>query len=92
MSNGHESVLAPPSMPTPSRIGPRSPHGPVTSNSAVSIMPLLTVSVTLGPISTAPANSRMPARMIALSSVSAPDPTDVPMAFATSFAPMPHAM
>jgi len=57
-----------------------------------STMPLRTVSDTCEPTRKAPANSRRAARITARRSVSAPEPTDVPMALATSFAPMPHAM
>jgi hypothetical protein len=34
----------------------------------------------------------MPAMMIAVVTVMAPDPTDVPMTLATSLAPMPQVM
>ena len=40
----------------------------------------------------APANSKIAAIMIAVLIVMAPDPTDVPMALATSLAPMPQVM
>jgi len=53
---------------------------------------LRTVSETFAPTKYAPRNSKIPARMTARLRVRAPDPTDVPMALATSFAPMFQAM
>ena len=50
------------------------------------------VSVTSPPARNAPANSKMQAINSAVFKEIAPDPTDVPKAFATSFAPIPHAM
>lgn len=55
-------------------------------------MPFCMVLVTWVPMRKAPANSSTAAVSTACRSVSAPDPTDVPIAFATSFAPMFHAM
>eukprot|EP00955_Chlamydomonas_euryale_P076447 362664-Chlamydomonas_euryale.AAC.3 len=55
-------------------------------------MPDATVLVTSPPRPTAPANSKMPAMMTACHSFSVLDPTDVANEFATSLAPMPHAM
>ena len=40
----------------------------------------------------APANSMIAAMMIACFTVTAPEPTEVPMALATSLAPMPQVM
>ena len=51
-----------------------------------------TVSVTASPAKNAPANSNTAAMMTACFRVSAREPTLVPMAFATSFAPMFQAM
>ena len=56
------------------------------------IKPPLMVWVTSPPASQAPRNSKMPAMMTACQMVTAPEPTDVPMALATSLAPMPQAM
>ena len=50
------------------------------------------VEVTVPPATNAPANSKIAAMMIACVTVMAPDPTEVPMALATSFAPMPQVM
>ena len=50
------------------------------------------VLVTLPPAIAAPPNSNMVAMMIAVPTVMAPEPTDVPMALATSLAPMPHVI
>jgi hypothetical protein len=50
------------------------------------------VDVTSPPASTAPANSKIAATRIACLIVSAFEPTDVAIALATSFAPIPHAM
>ena len=58
----------------------------------MSMMPLRIVLVTVPPTSMAPPNSKIAATMMARLIVSAPEPTEVPMAFATSFAPMFQAM
>ena len=55
-------------------------------------MPFRTVSVTASPAKKAPANSNTAAMITACLRVKAREPTDVPMAFATSFAPMFQAM
>jgi hypothetical protein len=55
-------------------------------------MPLRTVSVTWPPARMAPPNSKMPAIRTAPPIVIAPEPRLVPMALATSFAPMAQAM
>ena len=58
-------------------------------NGAASIIPLRIVDVTSPPARYAPANSNTIAMMIACLIVSAFEPTDVPIALATSFAPIP---
>ena len=55
-------------------------------------MPFRTVSVTASPAKKAPQNSNTAAMMTACLRVSALEPTEVPMALATSFAPMFQAM
>ena len=50
------------------------------------------VSATFEPTKNAPQNSKIPASTTARRNVIAPDPTGVPMALATSLAPMFHAM
>ena len=71
---------------------------PNTSSSGLSAicdgstMPLRMVRVTLPPASAAPANSNTAATMIAVVTVIAPEPTEVPSALATSLAPMPQVM
>ena len=57
-----------------------------------SIIPLRIVLVTCPPARKAPANSKIAAIMIACLTLNAPDQTEVPIAFATSFAPIPHVM
>jgi len=57
-----------------------------------STMPLLIVSVTWPPARYAPQNSKTIATTIACLMVSAREPTEVPMALATSLAPTPQAM
>ncbi len=64
---------------------------PASSNGTVKI-PFLTVFVTASPAKNAPANSNIAAIITACFRVSAREPTEVPMAFATSFAPIFHAM
>ncbi len=59
---------------------------------AASRIPLRMVAVTSPPARIAPANSKIMAIMIACLMVIAPEPTEVPMAFATSFAPTPQAI
>ena len=55
-------------------------------------IPLRTVSVTASPAKKAPLNSNTAAMITACFRVRARDPTEVPIAFATSFAPMFQAM
>ncbi len=81
-----------PAIPMARMVGPSGPNVPVTAKSSGSRIPFRIVSVTCPPTSTAPANSKIPATMMAPPRVRAPEPTDVPMALATSFAPMFHAM
>ena len=50
------------------------------------------VFVTCPPARNAPANSKMAAIIIACLTLIAPDPTDVPIAFATSLAPIPQVI
>jgi hypothetical protein len=50
------------------------------------------VDVTSPPARNAPKNSKIEARITALVIVNALLPTEVPIAFATSLAPIPHAM
>ena len=57
-----------------------------------STIPFRIVDVTSPPAKKAPRNSKMAAIITACLSVRALEPTDVPMALATSFAPMPHAI
>ena len=57
-----------------------------------SMIPLRMVAVTSPPARKAPANSKMAAMMTECLMVRALEPTDVAMALATSFAPMPQAM
>ncbi len=64
----------------------------VTVSKSTERMPFRTVSVTASPAKNAPANSNMAAMITACLSVRALDPTDVPIALATSLAPMFHAM
>ena len=59
---------------------------------AGSMIPLRIVSVTCPPASAAPANSNTAAMRIAVLTVIAPEPTDVPMTLATSLAPIPQVM
>ena len=56
------------------------------------MIPLRIVLVTCPPATAAPRNSKMAAIMIAVLTVIAPEPTDVPMTLATSLAPIPHVM
>ena len=62
------------------------------STRTASSIPLRTVLVTWPPARKAPVNSSRPATRTAPVMVSAPDPTLVPIAFATSFAPIAQAM
>ncbi len=55
-------------------------------------IPFAIVVVTLSPKSTAPKNSNTAAIIITCLSVKAPVPTEVPIAFARSFAPIFQAM
>ncbi len=55
-------------------------------------MPLRIVLVTSPPARKAPENSKITAMMIACLIVIAREPTEVPMALATSLAPTPQAM
>ena len=59
---------------------------------SISIMLLLIVEVTSPPASQAPVNSKTIAIIMACLIVIARAPTEVPIAFATSFAPTPHAI
>ena len=61
-------------------------------NSSGSIMPLRIVLVTSPPANQAPRNSKTTAIKIACLMVIAFDPTEVPIALATSFAPTPQAI
>merc|ERR1719242_363854 len=61
-------------------------------NRSQSTMPLRTVSLTVAPNPTAPTNSNIPAITVACFRVIARDPTEVAKQFATSFAPIPHAI
>jgi hypothetical protein len=61
-------------------------------SASISTMPLRMVFVTVPPASMAPPNSKIAATIIAPRRVSAPEPTEVPMALATSLAPMFQAM
>ncbi len=56
------------------------------------MIPLRMVLVTCPPARKAPENSKTAAMMTACRTEIAPEPTDVPMALATSFAPMPQHM
>ena len=56
------------------------------------MIPLLIVSATSPPAKYAPANSNTIAMIIACLTVIVPEPTEVPMAFETSFAPIPKAI
>jgi hypothetical protein len=74
---------------------PSMPKTRISGRSTIelgSMIPLRMVEVTWPPAIAAPANSKMPAMMIAVVTVMAPDPTDVPMTLATSLAPMPQVM
>ena len=67
------------------------PNFSVSSDAVVmagSRIPPRIVFVTCPPTSHAPRNSKMAATITACTSVNAREPTDVPMAFATSFAPI----
>lgn len=68
------------------------PLGSLGSNMLTLITFLRTVSVTEPPSRRAPANSKMAAIIQATGRVMEPAPTDVAKAFATSFAPIPHAI
>ena len=71
---------------------------PMTSRSescpsaSASMMPLRIVEVTSPPARKAPRNSNTPAITMAVPTVMAPEPTDFPIEFATSLAPIPQAM
>jgi len=64
----------------------------VTVSKSTDRMPFRTVSVTASPAKNAPQNSKIAAIMTAYLSVNARLPTEVPIALATSLAPMFHAM
>ena len=64
----------------------------VSTNCIGSITPLLMVSVTSPPARYAPADSKINAIIIACLAVTVPDPTDVPIEFETSLAPIPKAI
>ena len=55
-------------------------------------MPLRIVAVTSPPAKYAPANSKIMAIIMACFKVMAPEPTEVPIALATSLAPTPQAI
>ena len=57
-----------------------------------SMMPFLIVEVTSPPARYAPANSNTHATITAWPNVNALEPTDVPIALATSLAPIPQAI
>ena len=63
-----------------------------TTSKSTDRMPFLTVSVTASPAKNAPQNSKIAAIITACFRVKALEPTDVPIALATSFAPIFHAM
>jgi len=71
---------------------PNTSSSGVPASRSASTMPLRIVDVTAPPASTAPRNSKTAATRIAWRMVSALEPTDVAIALATSFAPIPHAM
>ena len=71
---------------------PYTNNSGLDENAPASRIPFLTVAVTSPPAKTAPANSKITAMMTACLNVIAPEPTEVPMAFATSFAPIPQAI
>src|SRR5699024_9104721 len=73
------------SMPYTSKCG-------VFSSTLLSTMPDLTVWVTSPPAKYAPKNSKIMATIMACLIVNTPEPTEVPMALATSLAPMPQAI
>ena len=54
------------------------------------MMPFRMVDVTSPPAKYAPANSKIMAMIMACLMVMAPDPTEVPIALATSLAPTPQ--
>ena len=64
----------------------------VTVSKSTTSIPFRTVSVTASPAKKAPQNSKTAAIITACFRVRAFEPTDVPIAFATSFAPMFQAM
>ena len=64
----------------------------VTVSKSTERIPFLTVSVTASPAKNAPANSKTAATITACFNVKAREPTDVPIALATSLAPMFQAM
>ena len=64
----------------------------VTVSKSTTRIPFRTVSVTASPAKKAPQNSKTAAIMTACFRVRALEPTDVPIALATSFAPMFQAM
>ena len=64
----------------------------VTVSKSTERMPLRTVSVTASPAKNAPANSNTAATITACFNVNAREPTEVPIALATSLAPMFQAI
>ena len=64
---------------------------PASSKGTVKI-PFLTVFVTASPAKNAPANSNIAAIITACFNVNAREPTEVPIAFATSLAPIFQAI
>ena len=71
---------------------PKTNRSGLPSNNNGSRIPFRTVDVTSPPAKNAPENSNIHAIKIAVLNVIAPDPTEVPIALATSFAPIPHAI
>src|SRR5690606_18529531 len=85
ISRQHPAARGADSMPETSRCG-------VSVMGAGSTMPLRMVAVTSPPARYAPRNSNIMAITIACRMVKAREPTEVPMALATSLAPIPQAI
>ena len=71
---------------------PSTRYSGIAEKYSGSIIPLRMVEVTSPPAKYAPANSKIMAITIACFIVNALEPTDVPIALATSFAPIPQAI
>ncbi len=71
---------------------PNTSSSGLPASRSASMMPLRMVAVTWPPASTAPRNSNIAAMTTAWRRLNAREPTDVPMALATSLAPIPQAM